>query len=86
MGLRFLFVILIMTNLFNVLFVNMDFNIISIKNLKNLNRVAEPPKTVPIEHRLKSRNIEYNFKWNQQCLSRVSNSLNSASKAMESYE
>ena len=32
------------------------------QNLKNLNRVAEPPKPVPIERRLKSQNTEYNFK------------------------
>ena len=42
-------------------------------------------KPVPIEHRLKSPNTEYNFKWNQPCLNRVSylrhssNSFNLAS-------
>jgi len=30
-------------------------------NLKNSNRVAEPPKPVPMECQLKSPNIEYNF-------------------------
>ena len=44
----------------------------------------EPPtqnrqRPVSIERRLKSWNIKYNFKWNQPYLSRVSNSLNSAS-------
>ena len=41
-------------------------------------------KPVPIERRLKSRSSEYNFEWNQPCLTRAlkrrgSNSLNSAS-------
>ena len=57
----------------------------------NLSRVLNPPKSVSIEHRLKSWNIEYNFKRNQPYLSRGlnlsrrSNSLNSASgvKAFE---
>ena len=45
----------------------------------NLNRVSNPQKKqVLIERRLKSFNIEYNFKWNQPYLSRGSNSLNSA--------
>ena len=49
-------------------------------NLKNLNRVADPPKTgSDFERRLKSRSTKYNFKWNQPCLNRGSNSLNSAS-------
>jgi len=37
--------------------------------IKNLNRGAELPKRV-----LKSQNTEYNFKWNQLCLSHGSNS------------
>ena len=55
-------------------------------NSMNLSRVSNPPKKpVLIERRLKSWNIEYNFKWNQPYLIRVlnlsrgSNSLNSAS-------
>ena len=54
-------------------------------SLMNLNRAQIRQKPVSIEHRLKSWNIEYNFKWNQPYLSRVSNlsrssnSLNSAS-------
>ena len=57
-------------------------------NLKNLNRIAEPPKPVPTERQLKSRNTEDNLKWNQPCLSRVyylrccSNSLNPASESL----
>ena len=49
--------------------------------IKELNRVAEScQKPVPIEHRLKLRNTDYNFQWNQPCLSRVSNlNLNLAS-------
>ena len=48
-------------------------------------RLKSAKKTVSIKRRLKSWNIEYNFKWNQLYLSRVSNlsrgsnSLNSAS-------
>ena len=38
------------------------------KEVYSLNR----QKPVPIERRLKSRNIEYNFEWNQPCLSHVS--------------
>ena len=59
-------------------------------NLMNLSRDLNPPKPVSIKHRLKSWNIEYNFKWNQLYLgrglnlSRRSNSLNSASDQMES--
>ena len=56
-------------------------------NLNNLNQ-----KLVPIKRRLKSRNTEYNFKWNHQpCLSRVSNlrrgsnSLNSASGVLKIF-
>ena len=45
----------------------------------NLSRVLNPPKTGLNE--FKSWNIEYNFKWNQQYLSRGSNSLNSASES-----
>ena len=49
--------------------------------IKELNRVAEScQKPVPIEHRLKLGNTDYNFQWNQPCLSRVSNlNLNLAS-------
>ena len=35
-----------------------------------LSRVLNPQKPVSIERRLKSWNIEYNFKWNQPYLSR----------------
>ena len=61
-------------------------------NFKNLNRVAKPPIPVPIKRQLKSLNTEYNFKWNQPCLSPVSNlksgsnSLNSASVQFFSHE
>ena len=47
-------------------------------------------KPVPIERRLKSRSSEYNFEWNQPCLTRASNlrrasnSLNSASALVSS--
>ena len=54
-------------------------------NFKNLNRVAKPPIPVPIKRQLKSLNTEYNFKWNQPCLS-GSNSLNSASVQFFSHE
>ena len=50
------------------------FNKISRINLKILNRVTEPTKPVLTERRLKSRNTEYNFKWNQ-LFCRVSNLL-----------
>ena len=52
----------------------------------NFSRVSKPPKTVSIERRLKSWNIEYNFKWNQPVLIRVSNlsrDLNSLNSAFE---
>ena len=42
-------------------------------------------KPVSIERRLKSWNIEYDFKWNQPYLRRGSNSLNSASDLMFFY-
>ena len=51
----------------------------------NLSRVLNPQNPVSTARRLKSWNIEHNFKWNQPCLSHVSNlsrglnSLNSAS-------
>ena len=54
-------------------------------NLMNLSRVLNPQNPVSTARRLKSWNIEHNFKWNQPCLSHVSNlsrglnSLNSAS-------
>ena len=54
-------------------------------NLMHLSRSQIPPKPVSIERRLKSLNIEYDFKWNQTYLSRSlnlrrgSNSFNSAS-------
>ena len=49
-------------------------------NLKNLNRVAKPPKTGSNWAKTKiSKHLQYNFKWNQPCLRRGSNSLNSAS-------
>ena len=37
--------------------------------LKNLNRVMNRQKPVPLEFRHKSQNSEYNFMWNQTCLS-----------------
>ena len=46
---------------------------------KNLTASLNRQKPAPIECRLKSRNTKYNFKWNQLCLSRVSNPLNSTS-------
>ena len=45
-------------------------------NLMNLSRVTNPPNPVSIKRRIKSWNIEHEFKefnWNQQYLSRVSN-------------
>ena len=36
-------------------------------------RLKSTQNLISIERRLKSWNIEYNFKWNQPCLSRVSN-------------
>ena len=55
-------------------------------NLKNLNRVAELHK-----NRFRSRagsnleTTEHNFKWNQSCLRRGSNSLNSVSWPLFMY-
>ena len=40
------------------------YNINLSPNLMNLSRISNLPKPVSIERRLKSWNIEYNFKWN----------------------
>ena len=50
----------------------LEFYIEQSPNLMNLSHVSNPPKKpVLIERRLKSRNIGYNFKWNQPYFNRV---------------
>ena len=58
---------------------NQSWKIFLRPNSLNLSHVSSPPKTgFNYLRRLKSWKIEYNFKWNQPYLSRVSN-LNPAS-------
>ena len=56
-------------------------------NLINLSPVSNPPKTG--FNRAPAWNLEklkYNFKWNQPYLSRVTNSLNSASESLTLFQ